>query len=354
MAKKKTKKQAPRKYSGKAATKLDLKGPLYFIVLRGPETYLLSEYVKSIRETLEAKHGGEIETYRYDGASDEPADILDEARSYSLMQTYKIVLVDNANELVSNENNRNILMRYLESPSETATIILRASKWLSGNPTNFDKMAAELGQVVKCEQPTADRAAVFVQKRAEKRYDCTIEPTAARQLVDLIGPSLSRLDAEISRLAVMAEPGQPIDTDLITEHTGISREQQVWSLQSILLRAKPADAVLEVLELLEVSRQPPTLISYCVLDLIKKIRAANELSRSGLSSQEVASKLKIWGESKSLILKAAERINTENLNALMKDAVSLDVRNKSGYGVDTRGVELLTLRFVHELNPLNR
>src|SRR5207237_6759029 len=74
-----------------------------FVILHGKDRFLQDEYLRTLREALAKKHGAEgFDTVRFDGQQGARivADIMDECRSFGLMQQHKVVLVENADLLV--------------------------------------------------------------------------------------------------------------------------------------------------------------------------------------------------------------------------------------------------------------
>lgn len=108
---------------------LQLDATVRMLVLYGPEDMFKRAKLDELREALRAEHG-EIEAFTFDGVSAALADVFDEVRGYSLMQTYKLVIVDNADEFT--KSHRDALDRYADNPVDHATLVLRAEKWNKG------------------------------------------------------------------------------------------------------------------------------------------------------------------------------------------------------------------------------
>ena len=93
------------------------------VVLIGKELFLRAQYTSMLRASLEKVHG-EIETFQFSGDSVDPAEVLDECRSFGLMASYKLVIVDDADQFVRADT-RPMIERYAQNPSEQATLVLR-------------------------------------------------------------------------------------------------------------------------------------------------------------------------------------------------------------------------------------
>ncbi|MFG0330589.1 MAG: DNA polymerase III subunit delta [Phycisphaerales bacterium] len=333
----------------KAATPT-LDDGLRALILHGKENYLRVEYLRQLRDNIAEKRG-EVDVIHFDGATATLADVLDEARSFGLMQQYKIVVLDDADQFLRIEEHRRKLERYMESPSEHATLVLRAETW---RPGKLDKLVEKVGGAVKCELRSSDEAIAFCRKRCPKRFDCEIDADAAGLLVERVGASLSRLDAELARLSMMAEPGSPIDRSLIQREVGLSREEQAWEVQSALVCGDAAFALDKIRELVTVAKQPPVLIGYFITDLARKLYAASRLRADGMNDAAIAAELGLRWRAKTMVLENSRGVRPEAFADVLRDAVEIDVRNKSGLGNAERSLELLAVRFLTALPQSRR
>ncbi|MCC6907681.1 MAG: DNA polymerase III subunit delta [Phycisphaerales bacterium] len=321
------------------------------VILHGPENYLRTEHLRTLREAIETQRG-EVDVLHFDGGSAAAADVLDEARSLGLMQQYKIIVVDEADEFLKRGENRRSIEHYTESPVESVTLVLRAGAW---NPGKLDKMVESVGRVVKCEPLEPPMAISFCIQRCAKRYGCTIDPRAAGLLVERIGASLSRLDTELARLSLMTETaGGVIDVDLVTEQIQLSREEKAWEVQNALLTGDGATALGKVIELMTISRLDPVPIFYAMTDLSRKIYAARRLFDAGQNERVVCSQLRLWGPSVSALLSAARRCTATDLAELMRECLRAVHRPRQSLGTSERAVEQLAVRFLSVLGSGGR
>ncbi len=70
------------------------------VILRGPDRYLMGVCTRELVRVLQEAHG-EIEEFRFDGAVTEPAVVLDELRSFGLLRSHKIVILDDADKFLA-------------------------------------------------------------------------------------------------------------------------------------------------------------------------------------------------------------------------------------------------------------
>ena len=309
------------------------------VILHGKEAHLRSLHTDTLRAALSERYG-EFETIRFAGADAPLADVLDECRSLGLMQQHRLVLVDEADRFVSADT-RPALERYAQSPSDSATLVLRAGAW---RPGKLDKAVARVGAVVKCEALSTADAAVWTRRRAEKRHGATLDAAAIGALIDRVGVDLGRLDAELAKLAAMAD-GATVTADLVRQSVGLTREEEVWAIQGRVLSGSPGPALTAVREALGPSKQPAALVSFALIDLARKLHTASVLLRRGAPDMQVSRQAKIWGAAQRPILAAARRAEPMALADLLAAAVETDAHCKTGRAEPARALELLALRF---------
>lgn len=320
------------------------------VVLVGKEAFLVGEYTSQLHDMLE-KAFGEVDTVRFDGLSAAMADVLDECRTFGLMQQHKLIVVDNAEQLIK-EDNRPLLERYVQSPSENATLVLRCERWYAGR---IDELISKVGTFQRCEATTPQLAAAWAVKRAEKRHNARLDPQAAAVLVERIGADLARLDTELAKLAVSAAPadGKPANIGVaeVIELVGMTREDEAWAIQQTLLTGDAEASIKHVRLILDNARRDAHVpLTWAMVDLARKLHAAAQGVRQGVNPFSLAGKLKLWPESRrDAVLGVAKRVDPASLARLLKSAVEADAAGKSGLGEPERTLERLALEFAETL-----
>ena len=341
--------------TGESSTQFN--ASMRLIVLHGEERFLIEEYTRQIAGLLDEKFGG-IEQFNFDGGIVEPAVLLDELRSYGLMQRHKLVVLDNADQFLAGGRNagdedeqeeeggsktsrRPLMERYAESPVDDATLLMRAGTWRKGN---LDKLIVKHGVIMECETPATDRAARWCVGRCNKRYNATLAPDAAELMVRRLGPSLQRLDTELLKLASMAGEGKTITRELVEQNIAPSREEKAWEIQAAVASGSAVAMLGKLHDLTSVSRQEYVPIAWAVMDLMRKEHAASHLVRKGVPPQGVAKALRLWGASTDQIIGAAKRAEPQRFAQLLRDSINTDLHSKSGLGEPLRNLEALMVK----------
>jgi DNA polymerase III delta subunit len=311
----------------------------------GEDAYLRQEHTGTLKERLIKLHG-EIQVFNFDGDEVQASDILDECRSFGLIATHKLVIVDNIAEVI-NAGTRALFERYVESPCESATLVLRGRTFTGGN---LEKLIAQIGEVRECKAFNEKEAIDWIMKRAPHQHRAPIQLDAARALVARVGVGLLMLDTELAKLAAAAgqdAKGQPapITPALVGEFVGVSREEAAWNVQRTILMAGPDAGLAHLRHVLDVSRQPTQLVMYAMTDMARKLHAMCAGLRQGAQPFALAKPLKLWGNSQEPFIAAAKRTTPAETLAFLQSCVEADRRSKSGLTDADRALEMQVVRF---------
>lgn len=306
-------------------------------VIYGQEEMLKQQRLDGLRSALQAKHG-EIDTQLFDGKTASLSDVLDELRSYGLMQQYKIIIVDDADSYAT--RHREALERYASQPVDNGVLVLRSVKWNAGK---LDKAIAKVGFVEKCEPLKPAMASSWVSRRATEAYQCAIEPRAASLLVERMGTDLLRLDNELAKLTLMVELDGTVQRELVAKVVGQGSEESAWAVQEALLTSlhtgRSGPAIAKLHELVDLSGQPPELVCYFIADILRKLYQASQMLQEGESEASVGKAMRLWGENLTLFLRVLKTTPVSQLAAWLDQIVDLDRRSKIGRGDMLLGLE---------------
>ncbi len=305
-------------------------------LLVGKETLVRDEHLRTLRTALEADHG-EVQIVRFRAGECELPDILDEARTAGLLCPHKLVIVSEAQDIVSGDGARRAMERFCTSPPETATLVLLADTWRKGK---LDALIEKAGAIVRCEGLSHADTLRWIPARARTAHGATIEPDAARLLLDRLGTNLQELDTHLAKLA---DASQTITSEMVDRLVAKSREEIVWDLQTRLLASPPDQAAQGVREALTISRHPPVLVSYALMDLTRKLCVLSRAIDDRIPSAQASKGLRLWGPSARLIEQAARTLGADRCSRLFDKAVRLDAGLKSGHPDPERALERLAL-----------
>lgn len=291
----------------------------------------------------------DYEQFSFEGSTASLADVLDELRSYGLMQRHKLVVVDEADKFLAREGIRKAMEAYVIAPVDEATLLLKADSW---HPGKIDKLIAKVGKKIKCD-PVSDALAVsWCMERATSNHGRTIQRPAAVLLVERLGSSLMRLDTELAKLCAFVGADEKIKRGDVQEMVGQSREEQAWVLQSAIMSGRGPEALGKLHELLDISLVPKELVMWAVSDLLRRLHTAAQLLRQGVAPRTIMSQLKLWGASGNRIIDIARKAEPRKFAQLLQLAIDTDRSTKVGLGNNVRNIERLTVQVTDTIGCL--
>ncbi|RMH12471.1 MAG: DNA polymerase III subunit delta [Planctomycetota bacterium] len=311
-----------------------------FIILSGKETFLHHEHTSRLRDALKEKFG-QLDVIRFDGQSVDVAAVLDECRSFGLLAAHKLVIVDDAEQLVR-EDARPLFERYAQSPCEGATLVLRSSAW---RPGKLDKLAT----VIRCDPLKEPEAIGWAVRRARDAHGLTLEQPAAAELIGRTGTDLAHLDADLAKLALAAADGRAT-RDIVRTLVAMTRQLEPWPLREALLSGSAERSIRHIRETLENTRNTEIPLLFACSNLARDLHSCVLAQQLRISQAELASRL---GKKSPWQIKdayaAARKLDPSRTAALLKACTRADAHAKSGVGHTDRTLETLSVLFAQSM-----
>lgn len=257
--------------------------PVYALV--GSDAFL---QLLKLREIL-ALLPSDVQRTDVDGERAELAEVLDECRSFAMFGGGKLVVVRNADDLISRF--REQLEEYCAKPSDSATLVLRCQS-LPKNVRIY-KAIQKTGQIEECEPPNERALPKWITDHAKSAHRVQIAPDAAMQLADLIGNDLGKLDTELAKLALAAD-GKTIMTQHVGQAVAFQREQKMWDMTNALAAGDPAEALRRWRHLLSTDPSSEFRAVTWLGMWLENVRKALALKRQGMNPATIAQQLRIW------------------------------------------------------------
>ncbi|HMR42589.1 MAG TPA: DNA polymerase III subunit delta [Saprospiraceae bacterium] len=202
--------------------------PVYF--LHGEEPFfidLISNYIES--NVLEEAEKSFNQTILY-GKETDHLTVLDNARRYPMMSPYQVVILKEAQEMRDLEE----LTKYLEKPLDS-TILVIAYKHKSYNKFNgkFGRLLREKAVILESKKLYDNQVADWIiQYMKAKNYQ--LAANVAALIAEYLGTDLSKIVNELEKICLNVPAGATITLVQVEENIGISREFNIYELQSAL------------------------------------------------------------------------------------------------------------------------
>ena len=210
--------------------------PLY--LLHGEEPYyidLIANYVE--HELLPEAEKGFNQTVFY-GKDTEIISVLGAAKRYPMMADYQVVLVKEAQDMKwgkedDDKKSINPLLNYLENPLP-GTILVFCYKYGRFDKRKKTYKAIEKNGLIFESTPLYDSKVPAWIEGCIKAKGYRINQQAVFMLSEYLGNDLSKIANEIEKLTLNINSGAEITLELVQNNIGISREYNVFELQTAL------------------------------------------------------------------------------------------------------------------------
>ena len=210
--------------------------PIY--LLHGDEPYFIDQVSNYVEHHLlpEAEKGFN-QTVLY-GKDTDVMTVLNASKRYPMMADYQVVLVKEAQEMKwgsesDDKKSINPLLNYLENPLPS-TILVFCYKYGKFDKRKKTYKAIEKSGVVFESAPFYDsKIPAWVEGYlSEKGY--RVNQQASLMLAEYLGNDLSKIANELDKLMLNVAAGQEITLKHIHDNIGISKEYNVFELQTAL------------------------------------------------------------------------------------------------------------------------
>lgn len=315
------------KSAGKASGPTGLK-PVFALV--GSDPFLQLQALSQIAALLPP----DAQRMDFDGETAQLANVLDEARSFSMFGgETKLVVVRDADDFISRY--REALENYVAEPSSSATLVLRVGS-LPGNQ-RIHKLIAKMGEVIDCTPPALAALPAWAQQRAKSVHGVQLQPDAARLLVDLIGADMGRLDNELAKLALQVNGGI-VSPDTVSANVAFQREQEMYELTNALAGGDSTMALRKWRQLLETDPSSEFRAVTWLVMWLEDVRYVIQCSRDGQRPEF----RKLWrykGEQFDRFMNNCRDLGERGYQRAVDLLADVDRNSKSGVGDASTNIE---------------
>ncbi len=282
--------------------------------------------------------GGDGETpdvVQFRGGEAQLAEVLDEARTPSLLGGIRIVVVDDADEFIT--AHRPALERYCGDPSDMGILILAAQTFPS--TTRLHKIITQSGEVVLAKPPDRQGLNAWISQRARSEYGKNMASAVVQRLKEQVGDSPGKLDAELSKLADYVGERSAITVEDVNALCGHSREEQVFAVMDAVLDGHAAEALKQWDQVLATNRAAPALAVAGLASTVRRTLQARMEYESGVNAYALSRKL---FADPATVERRLRSIDKGTLLQMQRDLLAADLAIKTG----AAGVEAALERFI--------
>jgi DNA polymerase-3 subunit delta len=210
--------------------------PVYW--LEGEEEYYIDKIVDFAEHKILSESEASFNLSIFYGRDASWADIINACRRYPMFAERQVVLLKEAQQMRDVEK----LEAYVENPlNSTVFVVSYKHKKVDGR-TKFAKLLKERGALISTKKMYDNQLPEWTQELIQSK-GLAISPKGLAVLVDHIGNDLTRIENEIEKISVNLGKRKTITEEDIEEFVGVSKEFNVFELQSALAKKDVAKAI---------------------------------------------------------------------------------------------------------------
>jgi DNA polymerase-3 subunit delta len=260
-------------------------GPRPIVAIVGDDLYLRRECLAAVARQALGDGADDLAVSRFAGESASLADVLDEARTLPFLSKARVVVVENADPFIT--AHRKELEAFAERPAGPNVLVLVA-KSLPSN-TRLAKLIDKSGLLLDGKAPAERDLPAWLVELARARHGLKLDAEASRLLVELVGPEVGLLAAELDKLAVYVGTHKGIHRDDVATMVGAGRVESLWNILDAATLGQGGKALAELDKLLDAG-EPPVKLLAGVAASLRKVYHAGQLRLRRVPDREACAR----------------------------------------------------------------
>jgi DNA polymerase-3 subunit delta len=213
--------------------------PLY--LLHGEESYYIDLISESMENSvLDDSQKGFDQTILY-GKDTDFSTIVSVAKRYPMLSEYQVILVKEAQGLKW-KGDDDFLMKYIEQPTPTTILVFAFKHGKFDKRTKLYKALEKKGIAFESEKLYDNKVAPWIVEELQRNGQ-RVHPQAAALMADYLGTDLSKIANEVQKLVLNVPKDREISVQDIEQNIGISKDFNVFELNSALGKREVLKAV---------------------------------------------------------------------------------------------------------------
>ena len=200
--------------------------PIYFLM--GEESYFIDQITSYIEQNaIEESQKAFNQTIIY-GKDSSVREIINTAKRFPMMADHMVVIVKEAQNLKNIED----FKFYVEKPQKSTILVINYKYKTLDKRKSLYKLLQKSGDSVVFESKKLydNQIPRWISKYLkEKGYK--IDPVAQQLLTEHLGTDLNKIANELDKLTILLPKGSTIDTKIIEQNVGISKDFNTFELQ---------------------------------------------------------------------------------------------------------------------------
>lgn len=262
---------------------------LIYVIVSKDDSALNSECDKLLGQLLEPTQRA-TGLVNADPASVTPAELFDELRTLPFLSGRRVVVIRGADGFI--KTYREALESYFDNPSPTGVLVLTVNSFPSN--TKLAKKLPKIGKLVAVAQPKPWQLPARLREYALDAHNKQLERNCAELLVTLCGDEVTRLYAEIDKLALYAADRGAITIDDVQQLVARGRLYSAFKIIDMVISGDTVAAIEHLRTLFSQDRTAEYTFVGALAFYLRRLFAAKAMLQRGGTEAEVAARLRLW------------------------------------------------------------
>lgn len=291
----------------------------------GTENFFIDQEIQKLKKQYQIE---DINMSHYDFDHTSIDEILEDANTFSLFETNKMIIVDHMNlfsnvvkKTVSDEDIKK-LEEYLLNFNPNTHLIFKNDK--VNQTKKITKLVKQKGVLKDCSTTTNLSNIV---KDLCAGYD--IDSAAILELTKRVGNNVFMLQQECQKLKSYKIEEKKITVDDIKELVHKTLDLDIFHFIDTIIHRKKEEAM-EIYEEMLLYNEEPIKIIVMLANQFRLMYQAKIMSKKGYREADIAKELNVHPYPVKLALQKSREYNTERLLAILDELSCLDYQIKSG------------------------
>lgn len=295
-----------------------------YYVLSGDEDFLKRCVLSLLGPIILGDADPQHATTIFAGPDTDYSTVRNELDSVSFFSDRRLVIVDQADDFVSNF--RTELEKYVSQPSSVGVLVLDVKSFAPN--TKLAKAVPEACHIV-CKAPKEHLLPKWCIDWCQTRYQKKLNSQAASLLVALAGTAMGVLDQELQKLADYIGERGTIELNDVDELVGQTRGANVFKIMEAMGDSKPQEAIRILEEVLDAG-EPTMKILGALSSQLRKLARVARLNKQGLTLEAAYTKEGINNYFRDGMTKQLRHLGWNRLDKLYDWLLEIDSGLKGG------------------------
>lgn len=303
-------------------------------LLYGTKDFQIEEEIKKLSKGLD-----EMNINKYDLNNDLLSLAIEDAKTMSLFDDKKLVIIDNANMFTgSTSKDSEIVEEYLNHINENTTLVLIVHNDKLDTRKKITKLINKVGKVIAFND---ELDMTNLVRRLLKDYN--IDYKTINLFLDRVGNNPLIIQNEINKIKIYKENDKTITDEDILNLTTKLIEIDIFKLIDYIVRKDKEKALELYYEMLKMNEEPIKII-VILANQFRIMYQSKELLKKGYSEKDIANILKIHPYRVKLAIQNSRNYTSEVLLKNLNNLADIDIGIKTGILNKDLALELFILK----------